>query len=128
LKYWQGQEIFSLPLCPHWLLGLPMFLFSGHKAALVWVKAAKGLKLTTYLHEVLSLRMHGAVLPLPHMFLHGMYSDRFILCSSFIIIIKLIGKSVPMMQLFYLKVNKSFYDYSSLHVSAAVCFRQLCVM
>jgi len=105
-----------------------MFVFSGHKAVLAWGTAAKGLRLTTHLHEVLSLRMYGAVPPLPHMFLHGMYSDRFILCSSFIIIVKLNGKSVPMMQLFYLKVNKSFYVYSSLPISAAVCLRQLCVM
>jgi hypothetical protein len=105
-----------------------MFLFSGHKSVLAWGKAAKGLRLTTHLREVLSLRMHGAVPPLPHMFLHGMYSDSFILGSSFIVINKLNGKPVPMMQLFYLKVNRSLYIYSSLHVSAAVCLRQLRVM
>ena len=71
--------------------------------------------------------MSGAVPPLPHMCLHDMYSVRFHFYSSCTIIIKLSGKSVPLMHLFHLKV-KSFYDCSSLHVSAVLCVHQWCIV
>jgi len=55
--------------CPDWLWVPPSLLFSGYQS-----KVVGGTKLTIYLHQMLLLRMTGAIFPLS-MCLHGMYRD-----------------------------------------------------
>jgi len=61
--YWQGQGFISLSPHTDWLWGPPSLLSNGYQG-LFHEYSLQGMKLTTHIHLVQSLRMHWAIPPL----------------------------------------------------------------